>query len=209
VSTIRVPDIGALASARIGSAYQVAALARRSPHPALTRYLPLRAEWAHGFRPGMDARLAEENAAPTILGHPAAAFVPRGPNNSDPIPGTGGAICLPIHISSSSPRLWNPKTWAMPIPCPLHLVALHVDAQSPSANNTNLRIRIPALGFDWEQGIILFGTTFTHSAPIPLDFALRTPALLVAELTNYHTPTANLGLRANVILSYRHIAPLP
>jgi len=67
MSTIPIPDLSARASARLGSRYQVAALARRSRRPELDRYQPTRAPWAHAFWPGLDHRLGKLAPADAIL----------------------------------------------------------------------------------------------------------------------------------------------
>jgi len=59
MSVILVPDIHAIASARLGSqfAQRSAAIPRRAS--PLDRYQPLRDEWGHGFYPHLDARLGQ------------------------------------------------------------------------------------------------------------------------------------------------------
>jgi hypothetical protein len=67
MSPFDVDDIADAASARLGSAYQRAALARRTPRDALNRYQPTRAPWAHGFWPGQDHRFGKWHPADAPL----------------------------------------------------------------------------------------------------------------------------------------------
>jgi hypothetical protein len=57
MSRIAIPDLSERASARIGSTYARAALARHTTHPYVERYQPLRTPWVHGFFPGAGGRL--------------------------------------------------------------------------------------------------------------------------------------------------------
>ncbi len=75
MSTVVVPDLSARASARLGSRYQLAALTRRSPHPAIDRYQPLRTPWAHAFWPRLDHRLGKLAPADAVLAEAIAEAI--------------------------------------------------------------------------------------------------------------------------------------
>ena len=206
-----VADLSALASARLGRTAQIAALAPHAARRSLGRYQPPRQGWLHGFRPGMNARLGAENTDPLVLGFPAAAFVPRNPDGSAPIPGTGGHVCINFVRRFTENLLPRTNAVVEPIPYPVHLLSLHIQALVESAIAHSFLITIPQHGFVWtglgfEASASTQNIDRAHLLDMALGYDSRAPALLKFQRDDNFIGVANRDVSVQIILSYRHVA---
>ncbi len=124
MGTIIIPDLSATASARRGSAYQVAALARHSQRAEVDRWQPLRDPWVHAFISGIPRPLGRApprlaQLAEAIASHiqpericDAVARMMVDPNTRDLLLGTrAGSTLYGARSATSAPIALGPEDW--------------------------------------------------------------------------------------------------